>query len=576
MQRRNVALYGRVSTEHLEQLSALRNQMDWYKSIVDMHPEWRVVEEYIDEGITGTSAKKRPAFQKMIKDAECKKFDLIVTREVCRFARNTVDTLVYTRKLKAMGVEVFFVNDNIWTCDGDGELRLTIMATMAQEESRKTSERVNAGLKTSQEKGVLRGAKILGYNKVNRSYIIDDEEAKTVVMIYNWYKEGYGYKAIARMLEEKGRLTAYKKTRWHSANIAKILSNPFYIGYQVQNQTKSDGYLTQKKVKQDKEAFTYVKGDYPLFLDESLFYICQKSREERKIILDDNSIVGKQIHQSIWVKKLECECGSKFRRVKWSYSKKRREYSYGYQCYRQLNYGKKEKRKERNMDTHDTCGNKGFAEWKVELATYSAISEFYGSSADTLIEKVVKVVDRYYVEEEPEMPNESDLDNLKEKHEKLKKRLQNYTEMRADGEISKEEYIIYKNQCQEQIEILQKEILNIESSHNLSVNEKEEVLENIREFLKLLFEFKPDKEQKYDDEFLDVIIKKIVARNDNIFDIYFNSYDNEVYKRRICGNIYHSGVEIPTAGNTNRGSCKRGQILRNALKSRFLEMVKHQ
>lgn len=205
------------------------------------------------------------------------------------------------------------------------------------------------------------------------------------------------------------------------------------------------------------------------------------------------------------------------------------------------------------MDTHDTCGNKGFAEWKVELATYSAISEFYGSSTDTLIEKVVKVVDRYYVEEEPEMPNESDLDNLKEKHEKLKKRLQNYTEMRADGEISKEEYIIYKNQCQEQIEILQKEILNIESSHNLSVNEKEEVLDNIREFLKLLFEFKPDKEQKYDDEFLDVIIKKIVARNDNIFDIYFNSYDNEVYKRRICGNIYHSGVEIPTAGNTIRG-----------------------
>ena len=120
------------------------------------HPNWTICERYIDEGITGTQAKKRPAFLKMIEDAKRGKFDLIVTREVCRFARRMfVDTLVVTRELKGIGVEVFFIDDNIWTMDGDGELRLSLMATLAQEESRKTSERVKAGQKISRDNGVF-------------------------------------------------------------------------------------------------------------------------------------------------------------------------------------------------------------------------------------------------------------------------------------------------------------------------------------------------------------------------------------------------------------------------------------
>ena len=143
---RKVVFYGRVSTEHEAQLSALENQMQWYDDQIKYHPNWIVTDRYIDEGITGTQAKKRPAFLRMIEDAKLHKFDLIVTREVCRFARNTVDTLIITRELKNIGIEVFFVEDNIWTMDGDGELRLTIMATLAQEESRKVSERVKAEL----------------------------------------------------------------------------------------------------------------------------------------------------------------------------------------------------------------------------------------------------------------------------------------------------------------------------------------------------------------------------------------------------------------------------------------------
>ena len=189
--KRRMVFYGRVSSEHESQLSALENQLQWYDDQAKYHPNWIVVRKYIDRGITGTQAKKRPAFLEMIEDAKAGKFDLIVTREVCRFARNTVDTLVHTRELKSIGVEVFFVEDNIWTMDGDGELRLTIMATLAQEESRKTSERVRAGQKISRDNGVLYGnGNILGYDRVGGTYIINEEQAETVRLIYNLYASG--------------------------------------------------------------------------------------------------------------------------------------------------------------------------------------------------------------------------------------------------------------------------------------------------------------------------------------------------------------------------------------------------
>ena len=167
-------------------MAALENQIQWYDDIAAIYPNWYILKKYIDEGITGTQAKKRPAFLQMVQDAKQKKFDLIVTREVCRFARNTVDTLVVTRELKNYGVEVYFVEDNILTMDGDGELRLTIMATLAQEESRKISERVRAGQKISRDKGVLFGnGNILGYDrdKAKGTYVINPEQAETVRMI---------------------------------------------------------------------------------------------------------------------------------------------------------------------------------------------------------------------------------------------------------------------------------------------------------------------------------------------------------------------------------------------------------
>lgn len=152
-----VAVYARVSTEHEAQINALGNQLEWYKIEGSRHSDWEIVEVYVDQGITGTQAQKRPEFLHMIEDAKKGKFDLIITREVSRFARNTVDTLSYIRELKAVGVNLFFINDGINTATDYGELRLTIMSSLAQDESRKISERVKAGQEISREKHVLYG-----------------------------------------------------------------------------------------------------------------------------------------------------------------------------------------------------------------------------------------------------------------------------------------------------------------------------------------------------------------------------------------------------------------------------------
>ena len=216
--KRTVAIYARVSTEHEAQIAALENQLDWYKPYLAAHPDWVVVEWYVDEGITGTSAEKRPEFMRMIEDAKKHKFDLILTREVSRFARNTVDTLQYTRMLKEHSVEVYFINDGIKTFDGDGELRLALMATLAQDESRKTSIRVKSGQQTSMDNGVYYGnGNILGYDRVEQllpdksktvDFLINPEQAETVRMIYDMYLAGYGLVKIKDEMERRGRKTS--------------------------------------------------------------------------------------------------------------------------------------------------------------------------------------------------------------------------------------------------------------------------------------------------------------------------------------------------------------------------------
>ena len=255
---RDMVFYGRVSTEHEAQLSALENQIQWYDDQAKYHPNWNVIDKYIDEGITGTQAKKRPAFLQMIEDAKAGKFDLIVTREVCRFARNTVDTLVATRELKNLGVEVYFVEDNIWTMDGDGELRLTIMATLAQEESRKVSERVKAGQQISRINGTIYGCgNILGYDRVGDTYVKNPDQSETVRMIYDMYLDGKGTMVIANELTRLQRLNASGLVKWNAGVVSRILNNQTYMGVMAYGKSYSNNYLEQKRVN-NHDASTYM------------------------------------------------------------------------------------------------------------------------------------------------------------------------------------------------------------------------------------------------------------------------------------------------------------------------------
>lgn len=194
---KRVVAYCRVSTDSLDQANSLENQKAYFERHINDNEDWNLTKIYADEGITGTSTKKRKYFNQMIRDAENGKVDIILTKEVSRFARNTVDALQFTRKLKAMGIEVYFLLDNISTADKDGELRLTIMSSLAQEEARKISERCTWGAKRSMEKGVVFGNIVLGYYLENGKITgINHEEAEIVKSIFHKY-----------LYEEKGFFT---------------------------------------------------------------------------------------------------------------------------------------------------------------------------------------------------------------------------------------------------------------------------------------------------------------------------------------------------------------------------------
>ncbi len=204
------------------------------------------------------------------------------------------------------------------------------------------------------------------------------------------------------------------------------------------------------------------------------------------------------------------------------------------------------------MNTDDTCDSKGFAEWKVQLATYSAIRAIYDVPADNLISKVIGIVNRYYIEEPQEAKAEINIQELEEKIQKLENRMNNYAEMRADGEISKEEFLEYRSQCEEQIKKLKSQIPDKNKKELLPINKKEQTLKQIESFLKKVLDFKVGQKTKFDDDFVEIVIYKIVAKGNDVFDIYFNTKEPEHYRWQTTGNIYRPGT-FPIGGSTNRG-----------------------
>jgi DNA invertase Pin-like site-specific DNA recombinase len=245
----NVAAYCRVSTDLADQLHSLSAQIKFFTDYISQHEGWQLKEVYHDEGITGTSVKKREAFNRMITDAENKDIDLILTKEVSRFARNTVDTLSFTRKLTSHGVGVIFMNDGIDTRDKDGELRLTIMASIAQEESRKTSERVKWGMRRKMEDGYVFGhTKLLGFRIEKGVLSIVPEEAELVKRIFHEYLYNKkGSTTIAHELNDEGLLTI-KGGLWRHDTILRVLKNDKYVGDLTQWKAYTVDHLSKQSL----------------------------------------------------------------------------------------------------------------------------------------------------------------------------------------------------------------------------------------------------------------------------------------------------------------------------------------
>ncbi|MDO5401266.1 MAG: recombinase family protein [Eubacteriales bacterium] len=243
-----VTYYARVSSESDEQLNSLGNQIAYYEDFIKRNAAWTFVPGYIDEGLSGISTKKRENFNRMVEEAAEDKFDLIITKEISRFARNTLDSIQYTRQLLNAGVGVFFQNDNINTFDEDSELRLSIMSSIAQDELRKLSSRVKFGHQQAIKQNVVLGnSRLFGYRKDNKRLVIDEEQAPMVGELFELYAtDEYSMKQIETIFWEKGYRNLNGKKIAHST-MANMISNPKYKGYYVGNKVKVVDMFTKKQ-----------------------------------------------------------------------------------------------------------------------------------------------------------------------------------------------------------------------------------------------------------------------------------------------------------------------------------------
>ena len=283
-----VTFYARVSTDQDEQINSLENQVQYYTELIQSKPNWKFVPGYIDEGISGGSTKKRDNFNRMIRDAKAGMFDFIITKEISRFSRSTLDSIKYTQELLDYNVGVFFQNDNINTLDTDSEFRLVIMAGVAQDEIRKLSERLKFGFRQAIKNGhVLGNDKLYGYDKKDCVLTVNEEEAEIIRIIFDLYgNQRLGTRTISKRLMELG-YTSREGNAFNTLTIRHILENPKYKGWYCGNKSQSVDYRTKRNILLDEsEWVTYPDPSIPAIVSEELWNranaLYKRRREEMK------------------------------------------------------------------------------------------------------------------------------------------------------------------------------------------------------------------------------------------------------------------------------------------------------
>lgn len=321
-----VTYYARVSTNHEEQQLSFEAQRDFYEKKIRSNPEWQLVDGYADYGISGTNTFKRESFNQMIADCKAGKIDLILTKSISRFARNTVDTLTTVRDLQRIGVSVIFEKENINTAKQDCEMLLTIFGSIAQEESRSMSENIKWAMKAKFERGevMINTNRFMGLDRDKEGEIIeDDEQARVIRLIALLYLSGMSWEEVARDLDRRGIKTVTGKDHWCASTIGSILKNEKYAGIVIQGKSYTVDFLTKRRVKNKGERPRYkVTGAIPAILPMSVFMRIQDEMARRS--LKSGHAHGVKHGKYALTELLRCaDCGSSFRRVSWRLGGKR-------------------------------------------------------------------------------------------------------------------------------------------------------------------------------------------------------------------------------------------------------------
>lgn len=514
-----VAAYCRVSTDKTDQTNSLESQKRYFNEYINRNPLWKLYNIYVDDGISGTNTKKRAAFNQMIKDAKCGKFDLIITKEISRFARNILDSICYTRELKAIGVGVIFLNDNINTLDNDAEMRLAFLSTMAQEESRKTSERVKWGLRRQMENGVVLGRDMLGYDVRNGKLIVNEEGARTVRLIYHKFlDEGKGAHRIAKELREEGIKTSSRMKDWSYTVILRILRNEKYCGDLVQQKTYTPDYLTHQKKRNHGEVETVtIRDHHEPIISRKRFEAVQRELERRK---PSQSTVGTFANRYALSGKIVCaECGARFVRRQ----KKRKDGTFNVKwvcAESQKNGGNhKDKDGENAGCTANSIGDKDIKELlqRVTACAMSGRKDVTVRLIDT-VESVVKTV--------------GDNDNtilLRKEIERCGEKKKKLLDMCLNGYIKAQEYKNAYDSLEGQINNLEEKLIK-EKSCVKTRGGKEKNIRDIKEYAQSI-----SRGEEWSDAFYRNIVDKIVVAKGRKADIYLRQMPGKWHGKILAG-----------------------------------------
>jgi DNA invertase Pin-like site-specific DNA recombinase len=480
-----VAAYCRVSTDSDEQATSYEAQVEHYTSYIKGNADWELAGIYADDGITGTNTKKRDEFNRMIEDCMEGKIDMVITKSISRFARNTLDCLKYIRQLKDKNIPVFFEKENINSMDSKGEIMLTIMASLAQQESQSLSQNVKLGFQFRYQQGEVQvnHNRFLGYTKdENKRLVIVPEEAEVVKRIFREYLEGASLLQIARGLEADGILTAANKRKWRPETLKKILQNEKYIGDALLQKTYTVDFLSKKRVVNNGIVPQYyVENSHEPIVPREIFMQVQEEMVRRA-----NLQAGKSGKRRVYSSKyalssiVYCgECGDIYRRVHWN---NRGCKSIVWRCVSRL--------EEKGSD----CSSRTINEATLQEAVVKAINEVLGSK-DTFLTVLQENIAAVLNED-----NDQTIQEIENRLNELQQELLRLVNAKADYQKVADE--IYR------LRELKQNILTENA-------EREGKRERIKEMMEFLHEQSVEL-QEYDEQLVRRLIEKITIYDEKI------------------------------------------------------------